>query len=189
MHPADNRFRRFCSAIRSDWHGFPPLPAPFHPPTPQQLPLFLSVCVSRVCLSLIWSVYLCLCLPSFPLNPSLYVCLSVCVCLSSCLCLCVCLSVCLSFSPPSLSNLLSLPRGPTFTWWGCHGLCLRHKPAKLAHSFYSVLVSFCVFFCLYIYGPFNCNSFHKFSRQLSAFSLCSSGLILPYLSFQLYISS
>ena len=26
------------------------------------------------------------------------------------------------------------------------------------------------------YGPFNCISFHKFSRQLSAFSLCFSGL-------------
>ena len=33
----------------------------------------------------------------------------------------------------------------------------------------------CVYFCLY--GPFNRISFHKFSRQLSAFSLCSSGLI------------
>ena len=33
----------------------------------------------------------------------------------------------------------------------------------------------CVYFCLY--GPFNCISFHQFSRWLSAFSLCSSGLI------------
>ena len=33
----------------------------------------------------------------------------------------------------------------------------------------------CVCFCLY--GPFNYISFHKFSWQLSAFSLCSSGLI------------
>ena len=33
----------------------------------------------------------------------------------------------------------------------------------------------CVCFCLY--SPFNCISFHKFSRQLYAFSLCSSGLI------------
>ena len=43
---------------------------------------------------------------------------------------------------------------------------------SLPHSF-----SFCscVYFCLY--GPFNCNSFHKFSPQLFAFSLCSSGLI------------
>ena len=36
----------------------------------------------------------------------------------------------------------------------------------------------CVCFCLY--SPFNCISFSKFSRQLSAFLLCSSG--------QLYIS-
>ena len=33
----------------------------------------------------------------------------------------------------------------------------------------------CVCFCLH--GPFNCISFHKFSRPLSAFSLCSSSLI------------
>ena len=32
-----------------------------------------------------------------------------------------------------------------------------------------------VYFCLC--GSFNCISSHKFSRQLSAFSLCSSGLI------------
>ena len=37
---------------------------------------------------------------------------------------------------------------------------------------YSVL---CVCFCLY--GPLNCISFHKFSRQLFAFSLCPPGLI------------
>ena len=39
----------------------------------------------------------------------------------------------------------------------------------------SFLFSSCVCFCLY--GPFNCISYHTFSRQLSAFSLCSSGLI------------
>ena len=33
----------------------------------------------------------------------------------------------------------------------------------------------CVYFSLY--GPFACISFRKLSRQLSAFSLCSSGLI------------
>ena len=33
---------------------------------------------------------------------------------------------------------------------------------------------FCSCFCLY--GPFNCISFHTFSRELSAFSLWSSGL-------------
>ena len=47
-----------------------------------------------------------------------------------------------------------------------------HRPPELAHSF---LFFSCVCFCLY--GPFNCISFHKFSRQLSAFLLCSSGLI------------
>ena len=37
---------------------------------------------------------------------------------------------------------------------------------------------FNVFLCLFLsYGPFSCISSHKFSRQLSAFSLCSSGLI------------
>ena len=35
----------------------------------------------------------------------------------------------------------------------------------------SIFVSFC------LYCPFTCISFHKFSQQLSAFSLCSSGLI------------
>ena len=64
------------------------------------------------------------------------------------------------------------PHGLTFTWWGCCGLCLWHKPTELAHSF---LFCSCVYFCLY--GPFNCFSFHKFSRQLSALWLCSSGFI------------
>ena len=69
-------------------------------------------------------------------------------------------------------NCHQSPRGLTFTWWGCCGLRLRRKPAELAHSF-----SFCscVYFCLY--GTFNCISLHRFSRQLSTFSLCSSGLI------------
>ena len=57
------------------------------------------------------------------------------------------------------------------SWWGCYGLCLRRKPTKLAHS----LFCSCVCFCLY--GPFTCILFHEFSWQLSAFSLCSSGLI------------
>ena len=37
------------------------------------------------------------------------------------------------------------------------------------------LIRSCVYFCLY--GPFNCISFHKFSKQFFAFSLCSSRLI------------
>ena len=53
-------------------------------------------------------------------------------------------------------------RGVTFTWWGCSGL--------LPTPFYSVPVYFC------LYGPFNCISVHKVSRQLAAFSLCSPGL-------------
>ena len=64
------------------------------------------------------------------------------------------------------------PRGITFTWWGCYGLCLWRKPTELAHSF---LFCSCISICLC--GPFNCISFHKFSLQLSAFLLCSSGLI------------
>ena len=71
--------------------------------------------------------------------------------------------------PPALC---AGPYGLTFTWWGCCGLCFWHKPTELAHS---VLICSCVYFCLY--GPFNCISFYKFSQQLSAFSLCSSGLI------------
>ena len=40
-----------------------------------------------------------------------------------------------------------------------------------------------------LYGPFNCIPFHKFSRQLSASSLCSSGLISALLVLStIYIS-
>ena len=66
----------------------------------------------------------------------------------------------------------SCPHGLTFTWWGCRCLCLWHKPTELAHS---LLFCSCGSFCLY--DPFNCISFHIFSRQLSTSSLCSSGLI------------
>ena len=69
-------------------------------------------------------------------------------------------------------SLCSCSRGLTFTWWGNCGLCFWHEPTELAHSF---LFCSCVYFGLY--GPFNCILFHKCSRQLSAFSLCSSGLI------------
>ena len=51
-----------------------------------------------------------------------------------------------------------------------------HKPPELAYSF---LFCSCVCFCLH--GPFNCISFHEFSRQHSACSLCSSGLICTLL--------
>ena len=64
------------------------------------------------------------------------------------------------------------PSGLTFTWWECCSLYFWRKPAEVVHSF---LFCPCVYFCLH--GPFNCISFHKISRELSAFSLCSSGLI------------
>ena len=51
-------------------------------------------------------------------------------------------------------------------------VCVWHKPVELDHS---LLFCSCVYFCHY--GPFNCILFYKFSRQLFAFSLCSSGLI------------
>ena len=57
------------------------------------------------------------------------------------------------------------PCGLPFTWSGCCGLRVWHKPTELARSFLSC---FCVCFCLY--RPFSCISFHKFSRQLSPFS-------------------
>ena len=68
--------------------------------------------------------------------------------------------------------------GLAFTWWGCCALCFWHQPTELARSF---LVCSRVYFCLY--GPFNCISFHKFSRQLFAFSLWSFGLISALLIF------
>ena len=64
------------------------------------------------------------------------------------------------------------PRGLTFTWLGCCCSCFWHKLNELSHS---LLFCSCVCFCLY--GPLNRISFQKFSRELSAFSLCSSGLI------------
>ena len=82
----------------------------------------------------------------------------------------VCRTVLFTYALMTLT-LISCPHGLTITWWGCCGLCLWHKPTKLAHSF---LFCSCVCFCLY--GPFNCISFHKLSRQLFAFSLGSSGL-------------
>ena len=48
---------------------------------------------------------------------------------------------------------------------------------------------FCSRVCFCLCGPFNCISFHKFSGQLSAFSLCYSGLISALLGLStIYIS-
>ena len=72
----------------------------------------------------------------------------------------------------SRSPLSLCPRGLSFTWWGCRGLCFWHIPTELAHSFsFGTYVYFCL--C----GRFSGISFRKFSQRLSVFSLCSSGLI------------
>ena len=63
------------------------------------------------------------------------------------------------------------PRGITFSWWVCYGLCLRHKPSELAHSFHTVLVSVSVFMAL-------STVFHSMdSPDNSSLSHCSSDLI------------
>ena len=90
-------------------------------------------------------------------------------------------------NPSPLLTAMSYPHNPlgfTFMWWGRCGLCLWHKSTELVHSFL-----FCSCICLCLYGLFNCISFHKFSRQLSAFSLCSPGLTsaLLVLSTILYL--
>ena len=63
------------------------------------------------------------------------------------------------------------PRGLAFTWWGCYGLCPRHKPTELAHSFYFVLVYVSVFMAL-------STIFHSINSPDNSplFLLCSSGL-------------
>ena len=68
---------------------------------------------------------------------------------------------------------ISSPFGLTSTWWGTlwfMSLKCTNRACPLLFSFSSR-----VYFCLY--GPFSCISFHTFSRQLSVFSLRSSGLI------------
>ena len=83
----------------------------------------------------------------------------------------------------SVTHLTRSPRGLTFTWWGCCGLCLWHKLTQLAHSF---LICFCVCFCLC--SPFNCISFHIFPENSPLSQSVLLVLFLPYSSFQLYIS-
>ena len=70
--------------------------------------------------------------------------------------------------------------GLTFTWWGCYDLCQRHKPAELAHSFFSVLVSVSVFVALStVFHSINFPDSHLFSHSVLPV------LSLPYWSFQL----
>ena len=75
------------------------------------------------------------------------------------------------------------PRGLPLTWWRCCGLCQRHKPTEPAHSFYSALVSISVLLVL-------STVFHSINypdNSLLSHSVLPV-LILPYWSFQLYVS-
>ena len=81
---------------------------------------------------------------------------------------------------------LAGPRGLTFLRWGCYGLSLTKTNQACLLVFIkqnSVLVSISVFMA------FNCILFHKFSRQLCVFSLCSSGLISAFLVLSTIIIS
>ena len=109
-----------------------------------------------------------------------------CVCLCVCVCVCACVRMFVHMCVRVhlyvrvcmwLSFSLSLSLVPTGSP-SRGGDVMVYVHSFLSHS--------CVCFCLY--GPFNCISFHQFSRQLFAFSLRSSGLILPYWFFQLYVS-
>ena len=69
-----------------------------------------------------------------------------------------------------------------FSWWGRYSLSLRHKPTKLSHSFYSVLVFVSVFMAL-------STVFHSMKspdRSLLSYSVLPV-FFLPYWSFHLYI--
>ena len=77
----------------------------------------------------------------------------------------------------------SSPRGLTLTWWVCYGLCQRHRPAVVALSFLSILVSVSVFMAL-------STVFHSIDSLDN--SLFSHSVLpvssLPGWSFQLYVS-
>ena len=86
---------------------------------------------------------------------------------------------CISFR----NALFCGPHRLTFTWWGHCELCSWHKPAKLAHSFFSVLVSVSV--CMTLSTVLHSiNSPDNSPLSHSALSV----LFLPYWSFQLDIS-
>ena len=75
------------------------------------------------------------------------------------------------------------PHRLTFTRWGCYSLRPSPKPTKLAHSFYSVLVSISVFIVLStVFHSINSPDNSPFSDSVLPV------LSLPYWSFQLYIS-
>ena len=64
----------------------------------------------------------------------------------------------------------------TFTWWGCYGLCPRHKPVELAHSFYYVLESVSVFMALStIFHAINSNDNSPLSHSVLLVLFCLIG--------------
>ena len=75
------------------------------------------------------------------------------------------------------------PRGLTFSWWGCHGLCQRHKSTELANSFL-----FCSCVCLslmafsIVFQSINSSDNSPFSHSVLPVSSWT------YWSFQLYVS-
>ena len=75
------------------------------------------------------------------------------------------------------------PRGLTFTWWGCYGLCVQRKPTELVHS---VLFCSCVYFSLMalstIFYSINAPNSSPLSHSVH------TALFLSHWSFQLYIS-
>ena len=89
-----------------------------------------------------------------------------------------------------LMNRRSRPSRLTFRWWRCYGLCQRHKPTELAHSFfffYSVLASVSVFmFLSSVFHSINSPDKSLFSRSvLTGFFCC---LIGPFNYITLYKS-
>ena len=74
------------------------------------------------------------------------------------------------------------PRGLTFTWWGCCGLCFDINQPSLTTPFYCILVSISVFMAL-------STAFYSInSPELSLSYAVLPVLYLPYWSFHLYIS-
>ena len=79
------------------------------------------------------------------------------------------------------------PRGLTFTWWGCYGLRLGHKPAELARSFFSFFFFSLLFLCLFLsLWPFQLYSINHLNNSPFACSV-PPVLFLPYWSFWLFI--
>ena len=92
-----------------------------------------------------------------------YVCVCVCVCARTHKCACACVRVCMC---------LCVPMGSPSRGRDVAVYVFEIYQPSLPTTFL-----FCSCVCFRFSGPFNCISFHKFSRQLSAFSLCFSGLI------------